>query len=365
MKAAYFNPVPYLGPAPRGVWPVPVDGYQPELAARSLEEGLALYQLADEVGFDWVTVAEHHYAPMGLTPNPMVMAGALSQRVKRARIALLGPNLPILNPVRVAEELAMLDNLTGGRVVAGLMRGTSNEYVTYNVNPAESRERFQEALQLILRAWSEPRPFGWQGRYYEFRSISIWPRPLQQPHPPLYMSASSPEAGELAARHRIGAGFAFTTVPLAAKAVAHYRERAEAHGWRPTPDQVLFRSHVHVAETDEQALRDLEEAGAVGAPRAYSTSNLNVDEAAARAGFYGRDVAGQRGRLVGHPAQERVELGQLLVGSPDTVVAQARRIHEAVGNGILEVGFQPLAPEKVRRSLELFGEQVLPRLREL
>jgi alkanesulfonate monooxygenase SsuD/methylene tetrahydromethanopterin reductase-like flavin-dependent oxidoreductase (luciferase family) len=365
MKVAYFNPVPYLGQAPRGAWPVPADGYQAEVAMRSMEEGLEFYQLADEVGFDWVTVAEHHYAPMGLTPNPMVMAGALTQRVRRARIALLGPNLPILNPVRVAEELAMLDTLTGGRVVAGMMRGTSNEYVTYNVNPAESRERFQEALQLIVRAWTEPRPFGWQGRHYEFRTISIWPRPVQRPHPPMFMSASSPEAGDFAARNRISAGFAFTTVPLASKAVAHYRAQAAEHCWEPTAENVLYRTHAHVAETDEQALQELEDAGAVGPPRAYSTSNVNVDEAAAIAGFYGRDLAAQRARLQGHPLQERVELGQLLVGSPETVFEQACRIHGALGNGILEVGFQPLARDKVRRSMELFGGRVLPRLREL
>src|SRR5262249_23934447 len=146
------------------------------------------------------------------TPNPTILAGALTQRVRRATIALLGPTVPILNPVRVAEEVAMLDNLTGGRVVAGMLRGTSNEYATYNVNPAESRERFEEAMELIVNAWTQPQPFGWQGRYYEFRSVSIWPRPVQQPHPPIFMSGSSPESGELAARRRVGLGLAFTTV---------------------------------------------------------------------------------------------------------------------------------------------------------
>ena len=95
-----------------------------------------------------MTVAEHHFSPFSLTPNPMLLAGALTQVVKQAKIAVLGPTLPMLNPVRVAEEFAMLDTMTGGRVVAGLMRGTPNEYVTYNVNPEESRARFQEALAL-------------------------------------------------------------------------------------------------------------------------------------------------------------------------------------------------------------------------
>src|SRR5207245_3673730 len=111
--------------------------YSAETAEKSMEISLEQFQLADELGFDWVTVAEHHYAPMSLTPNPMVIAGALTQRIKKAKIALLGANIPILNPVRVAEEFAMLDTLTGGRVVAGMLRGTTNEYVTNATNPAE------------------------------------------------------------------------------------------------------------------------------------------------------------------------------------------------------------------------------------
>src|SRR5947208_7702778 len=182
MKAALFSAVPYLGPAGRGMWPVPADSYSAEVAEASMQLSLEQFELADQVGFDWVTVAEHHFAPMGLTPNPMVMAGALTQRVKRARIALLGATIPILNPVRVAEEFSMLDTLTGGRLIAGMLRGTSNEYVTYGVNPAESRDRFEEALDLILHAWTEPKPFGCQGRYYDYRNISICTRPVQDHH---------------------------------------------------------------------------------------------------------------------------------------------------------------------------------------
>src|SRR5439155_19388583 len=219
---------------------------------------LALFELADQVGFDWVTVAEHHFAPMGLTPNPMVMAGALTQRVKRARIALLGATIPILNPVRVAEEFAMLDTLTGGRLIAGMLRGTGNEYVTYNVNPAESRERFEEAMELIIRAWTEPQPFGWLGRYYEYRSISIWPKPVQHPHPPIYMSGSSPESGEFAARNHVRLGLAFTTVPLARDAVRHYRAQAALAGWEPGPEDILYRVAAHVGDSDQEALDDLQ-----------------------------------------------------------------------------------------------------------
>jgi alkanesulfonate monooxygenase SsuD/methylene tetrahydromethanopterin reductase-like flavin-dependent oxidoreductase (luciferase family) len=365
MKAAIFTSVPYMGPAPRGMWPVPSESFSAEVAERSMETSLEQFELADQLGFDWVTLAEHHFAPMSLTPNPMVMAGALTQRVKRAKIALLGANIPILNPVRVAEEFAMLDALTGGRVVAGMLRGTSNEYVTYATNPAESRGRFEEALELIVRAWTEPQPFGWQGRYYEYRAISIWPRPVQQPHPPIYMSGSSPESGEFAARRHLKLGFAFTTVPLASTAAAYYRAQASEYGWVPVPDDVLYRLSIHVADTDAQAIDDLLAAGAAERRLGFSQSNRALDEAATNLGYYGRDVENQRGRLQPHDFNERIKLGQLLVGSPETVLDQICAIRESLGCGILDLIFQPIGRDKTLKSIELFGTQVLPRMREL
>jgi len=365
MKAAIFSSVPYQGPAPRGTWPVPAGGFSSEVAERSMAASLEQFQLADEVGFDWVTVAEHHYAPMSLTPNPMVMAGALTQRVRRAKVALLGASIPILNPLRVAEELAMLDVLTGGRLVAGMLRGTSNEYVTYATNPSESRERFEESLKLIVRAWTEPQPFGWQGRHYEYRAISIWPRPVQQPHPPIFVSGSSQESGEMAARNHLSIGLAFTTVPLAREAVRYYREQASESGWEPTPENVLYRMTVHVAETDEQAFADLYASGADQRRPAYSTSNRALDEAVATAGYYGRDTETQRGRLETYALKERIELGQTLVGSPETVLGQIRTLRDEVGTGILDLQFAPVGREKVLAAIELFGTKVLPRMHEL
>lgn len=365
MKAALFSSVPYQGPAPRGIWPVPGESFSTEVAQRSMAASLDQFQLADEIGFDWVTVAEHHYAPMSLTPNPMIMAGALTQRVRRAKIALLGPDIPILNPVRVAEEFAMLDTLTGGRVIAGMLRGTSNEYVTYGLNPAESHDRFEEALKLIVRAWTEPQPFGWQGRYYEFRAISIWPKPVQQPHPPIYVSASSPESGEFAARNHISVGFAFTTVPIAKRAVQHYREQAAVAGWDPTPEDVLYRLTVHIADTDQQAIDDIVTAGGAERRTAYSTSNKALDNAAAEVGYYGRDTATQRERHEAHDLKERLELGQLIAGSPETVLKQMAWVHKELGNGILEMIFQPVGRDKTMHALELFGSKILPRMREI
>jgi alkanesulfonate monooxygenase SsuD/methylene tetrahydromethanopterin reductase-like flavin-dependent oxidoreductase (luciferase family) len=367
VRAALFSIVPYeRATGPQG-WPVPATDYSAEVAQVSMERALESFEVADQLGFDWVSVAEHHYAPGSLTPNPMVMAAAAIQRVKRARIALLGSNIPIQNPVRVAEEFAMLDTLSGGRVIAGMLRGTSNEYVTYGVNPAESRERFIEALQLIVAAWTEPQPFGWMGRYYEYRTISIWPRPVQVPHPEIFMSISSPEMAEFAAANRISAGLAVTTVPRARESVRVYREAAHAHGWEPAPDQVLYRAAVHVARSDEEAWIDCAPFATPDRPvGALSMANPAIDEAAAGAGYYGRDTTRQRERIMAAgDLRERIETGQILAGSPETVLAQAAAVGRELGAGILELAFIGPTPDKRRRSLDLFGTEVLPRMREL
>jgi alkanesulfonate monooxygenase SsuD/methylene tetrahydromethanopterin reductase-like flavin-dependent oxidoreductase (luciferase family) len=362
MKAALFSAVPYQGTASAG-WPVPAERYSDETAVHSYDGAIARYRLADELGFDWVTVAEHHFSPFSLTPNPMLLASALTQIVKKARIAVLGPTLPMLNPVRVAEEFAMLDVISGGRVVAGLMRGTPNEYVTYNVNPEESRSRFAEALKLMRMVWTEPQPFGWQGRHYEFRAISIWPRPVQKPHPPIYMSGSSPESGALAARSHVGIGFAVTTLALAEKAVAHYRREAEATGWTPTSDDVIYRCGLHVAASDDEAQTDLTS----GPPRGrFSISNPALESAVAGTSYYGRDFEAQRNRVARLPTlKDAIEQGQILLGGPDSVLAQIMTIRERIGAGILDLVLITQDDAKASRAVELFATKVLPRLHEM
>jgi alkanesulfonate monooxygenase SsuD/methylene tetrahydromethanopterin reductase-like flavin-dependent oxidoreductase (luciferase family) len=290
------------------------------------------------------------------------MAGALTQVVKRAKIALLGANIPILNPIRVAEEMAMLDTMSNGRVVAGMLRGTANEYVTYNINPAESRGRFEEALQLIKMAWTETEPFGWQGRYYEYRTISIWPRPVQKPHPKIYMSGSSPESGEFAAKNRIGLGFAVTTVPLAKQALTYFRGQANEHGWQPEPEDVIYRLGVHCAETDDQALEDLTEATRDKPKTSLTMSNRALEGAIASTGYYGRDIESQRQRLMPADLKTRIENGQILLGSPDTIVKQIENIKRELDCGVLDFTVAHQMGAKTNRSIELLGEQVVPRI---
>ena len=363
-QASFCSPVFYFGTVASG-WPTPVDGYLVEEAARSMSTALAQFKLADELGYDWVGLTEHHFGPFSLTPNPTVFAGAMTQVVKRAKIALLGSLVPMLNPVRVAEEVAMLDTMSNGRIVAGMLRGTPNENVTYNINPSESRARFEEALLLIREAWTQPRPFGWQGRFFEFRAISIWPRPVQQPHPPIFMSGSSPESADFAGRNRVSLGLAATTVPLATEAVRRYRAAASEAGRTPTPENVLYRLGFHVADSDEQAAADFEASHARRQRGSPVLANQALEATIAGTGYYGADHARQGDRVRGHlELADRLELGQIMLGSPATVLAQAQRIRRQLGAGIFDVIPAFELGDRTLHSMELFASKVLPQLRD-
>src|SRR5690349_25006454 len=138
MRASFFVSLPYGPVAERGGrWPVPNRLFDAERAVDVVASRMAHVALADEVGFDWIGCAEHHYSPGSLASNVSVVAAAITQRSRRARVCIMGALLPLNNPVRVAEEYALVDAMSGGRLVAGLLRGAPYEYLVYNVAPAE------------------------------------------------------------------------------------------------------------------------------------------------------------------------------------------------------------------------------------
>src|SRR5205814_7029266 len=141
-------------------------------------------------GFDAIGINEHHAKPYGLMPSPNLVAAALSQRTRRIKIAILG-NLPALhdNPVRLAEEIAMLDCMSGGRIISGFVRGVPQEYLALSVPIADARERLGEAWDLIVKSWTHHAPSAWHGKYFNYGRVSIWPRPRQHPHPPIVLPA--------------------------------------------------------------------------------------------------------------------------------------------------------------------------------
>ena len=159
------------------VW-LPNSLYDPVKGHELYTEYINTLAYADELGFDGICVNEHHQNAYGLMPSPNVIAGALTQRTKNAQIAVIGNALPLYNPpLRVAEEFAMLDVMSNGRLIAGMVIGGGVEYFSYQVNPTHARERFREALDLILKAWTTPGPFMWNSKHYHFRYVNPWPRP--------------------------------------------------------------------------------------------------------------------------------------------------------------------------------------------
>jgi alkanesulfonate monooxygenase SsuD/methylene tetrahydromethanopterin reductase-like flavin-dependent oxidoreductase (luciferase family) len=346
MQASFFCTNGYLSREAfrHSGWPTPPALYRSEIGLQSLQAALAQAKLADDVGFDWVSCSEHHYTPLLQTPNAAVFAGALSQVVRRAKIAVLGPLVSMNNPVRIAEELAMLDQLSGGRLIVLFLRGTPNEFLAYDTNPDETRSRTQEASILIIRALTELQPFGWEGRHYRFRTVSVWPGPVQQPHPPMYYSGNSLESATFAAAHRLGLGISFYPPHMVAQFIGHYKQECARHGWEPSPDQLLYRCFAAVCEDDK-------EADTVGA--AFSGMREAVES-----------LMQGRGAALPRPPQSQVGLGLgelRFCGSPDTLVRQITDFHEATGVGVIDVGFAGDPTKAIR----LFGTEVLPRIRHI
>jgi alkanesulfonate monooxygenase SsuD/methylene tetrahydromethanopterin reductase-like flavin-dependent oxidoreductase (luciferase family) len=358
MKVSFFETARYCAPQPLPPeWPVPSGAYDPEAGARAYRGMVERLRYVEELGFDWVSVSEHHYSPRILTPSPIVSAAYLAAQLRRITIAVLGPIVPHSNPVRVAEELAMLDTLAQGRLVVGLLRGTTNEAMTYDLNPQEARERTDEGMELILRAWAEPQPFGWQGRHFRYRTVSIWPRPLQQPHPPTFALGTSRESCEFAARHHLGCGVSYGPFEVMARATRYYREQCARHGWQPAPEQIIYRANMLLAETDEEA-------------QALLRQQPRTGPFAMRAGVRDAIVTIETRNIAGEARAPNVggALPTTFVGGPDTVVEQVRRCRDVVGAGVLDLSLHPPGSadlDPLMRALELFGKKVLPRIRDI
>ncbi len=358
MKVSYFETGRYDVPSdlPRE-WPVPSAAYDPAAGADAFRGMVERVRFVEALGFDWVSVSEHHYSPRILTPSPVVSAAWLAARVDKIKIALLGPIVPSSNPIRIAEELAMLDTLAPGRIVVGLLRGTPNEHLSYDLNPQEARERTDEGMELILRAWAEPQPFGWQGRYFQYRTVSIWPRPQHGPHPPTYALGTSAEAADFAARNRIGLGVWYGAFDLVAKSTRYYREQCARYGWEPGPDDIIYRANMILTETDEAAEAALSRRD----PQAAFPLRAGLRDALLQADV--RNIAGER-----RPAHVGTALPISFCGGPDRIVEQIRRCREVVGAGVLDLSLQDPGTgrlDTMLRALELFGEKVLPRIREI
>ena len=374
VQISLFHLMPYahLDAAPR-TWPVPHRLLDPTQAHDDYGRYLDQLALADELGWDWVGCNEHHYTPYGLMSNPTLIGAALTQRTRRCRIAMLGSLIALNNPVRIAEEYAMLDVMSGGRLIAGLIRGIPNEYIAYGVDPSTSWERFEEAYDLVLRAWTEPEPFGWEGKHYQFRTVSIWPRPLQQPHPPIFMSGGSGESARFAARKRAMMGIVrFADLDEARGLFDAYRAAARESGWEPPATHQLVDLHTWVARSDAEARATLAPADeyyyqVLAGPPQHAQELVLTGSRYYHDTAIGTRRAAERRAIRQLTLDDRLERGTVLCGAPDTVVRQIENTVKALGVGTLQVRFKigPLPHDAVVESMRLFAREVLPYVRAL
>jgi alkanesulfonate monooxygenase SsuD/methylene tetrahydromethanopterin reductase-like flavin-dependent oxidoreductase (luciferase family) len=277
------------------------------------------------------------------------------------------------HPLRVAEEIAMLDVISAGRVVSGQVVGTGNEFFSYNVNPTYARERFREAHALIVKAWTEPGPFAWEGEHFQFRYVNVWPKPYQQPHPPIWIPGSgSSETIDWVAERRYTYMVLPTLAPYAVRAASAeaFRAACERNGYTARHDQIGWGIGVYVADTDAQAVAEYE-------PHFwYYARNLlkNRDTFNAPPGHSSiRSLLGAlERRRVGRPGnfstwEEIQKAGYVVVGSPATVRDRLREIAQATGLGVLVPNFSVgnVPHHLTRKSMELFAREVMPALRDL
>lgn len=337
-----------------------------ELYHRFLDE----LELADQLGFDGVCVNEHHQNAYGLMPSPVVIAAALSRRTKNAKIAILGNAFGLReHPLYLAEEHAMLDHLTKGRIITGMVRGIGAEYFSTANNPALSHERYHEAHDLVVRAWTEPGPFEFEGDHYHFRYVNLWPRPVQKPHPPIWCPSQGSRETVLWAAHpkrKYVYLHTYSPIKAAQKYLDMYRQVAETeYGYTASAEQLGWAVLAYVAETDAAAYAEAKEH-----VENFFNKFLNIPfDMMFPPGYLTlgslKDVARNKSLL----AQKRtvdflIEAGMFVCGSPSTVrqILQERRKQLGFHYLLPMLQFGTLPRELTRKNIELFANHVMPHL---
>jgi alkanesulfonate monooxygenase SsuD/methylene tetrahydromethanopterin reductase-like flavin-dependent oxidoreductase (luciferase family) len=358
----------------RAAWVVlPNAMYDPRKGADEYASYIDQLAYAEDLGFDVIAVNEHHQTAYGLMPAPNLIASALIQRTRKAKIAILGRALPLVNnPINIAEEYAMLDNLSRGRIITGFVRGIGNEYHATGINPYFSHERFHEAHDLIVSAWTKLGPFSFEGEHYNLRYVNLWPRPYQTPHPPIWipsMGSSETISWAAAPERKYTFLVTFSGRELVARYLNMYREQAKQYGYEASADQLVWASPVYVADTDERA----KEEARAGIETLFNDF-LNVPwEMLLPPGYTSlpsmkrtmqmrKALGTRRGRQT---LEELMESGTVVVGSPQTVHDHLARLRDATGanNLITMLQFGVLPDDLTKRNMEMFASEVMPRLR--
>ena len=383
MKFTWFNLMPWpdlpdnFRETNHSVW-VDISSryFDPARAHEVYNNHLDLLEYAAQVGFDGIGVNEHHQNAYGMMPSPNLIAASLARRTDNAAIVVLGNSIALYNPpIRVAEEFAMLDCISGGRLVAGFPVGTSMDTnYCYGTIPGLTREKYAEAHELIRRAWNEPEPFAFNGRYTKLRYVNVWPRPIQKPHPPVHIpGGGSVETFDFCIDNTYSYSYLSFGGYIRGKALmdGYWKRVAE----RKTPDDSPYRAgfaqFICVSDTDAEA----EGLFAKHANYFYNRC-LHVFPGFADAPGYRTIKTIQKGILNQYaptkifeevPWGELVESGRVIAGSPETVRQRMEELIKGlrVGNIFCLMQIGDIPKDKCMHSTKLFAEQVIPKLRHL
>ncbi len=379
----HFMPWPYLDETfekkyESGWITIPNSEFDPDKARGLYQEYLDELVHADEMGYDGVVLNEHHQNIYGLMPAPNLLAAALTPRMKNGKIVVLGNLVPLhFRPLRVAEEYAMLDCMSGGKMVCGFAPGGGHEAFSYSYSMPLARERFWEGIDLIVQAWTKPGPTEFYGKHYQMRYVNPWPQPLQRPHPPIWVPGSNSIETMYEVAKRGFCYFVSTRSKLAGvkRSTLRFEEIVGEVGQTFHPNKMGLLLSVYVGETDEIARRESEEAvfyftryclkGHLRrAGRRLTMAPGGLTPKSYQSYLENSDVTS---KLLGDAEnwKDIDEMGSIIVGSPETVRQKLWEfVNDAhIGNLLIQFHIGNLSKEKTLKSQKLFAETVLPKLR--
>jgi alkanesulfonate monooxygenase SsuD/methylene tetrahydromethanopterin reductase-like flavin-dependent oxidoreductase (luciferase family) len=338
------------------------------------EKGHDLYQrylqelvLADRLGYDAIVVNEHHNTVYSMMATPNLIAAAIIPQTSRAKICVWGTPPNFMLPNRLAEEYAILDVMSKGRLEVAFPLGTGMEYWAHPVNPATARDKFKESLKIILQAWTQDGPTTHYGNFYTYRFLNPWPRPYQKPHPPCYIvGTGSPETIEIAAELGFGYASVFVTRERARELNDDLRQRAQHYGHTIRPEQLPLLTFVYVGETQEQAeqeyrghLQSFFEDYARTVPQYLAPPGyLSIEQLKMRAALADKLHGGFDFNAISSAFF-------IAVGTPDKVANQLGEWADTMNtthiNSVMHIADMP--HWKTVKNMTLFAEEVIPRLR--
>ena len=324
---------------------------------------LRLAERADQLGFNSVKTVEHYFFDYGgHSPNPVVLLSAIAARTQRIR-PITGAVIPAFNnPVKLAAELAALDNISNGRLDVGFGRAfIPKEFEVFGVSMDESRARFEEGIDIVTRLWTQDR-VSYEGRFHRFRDVHLMPRPVQKPHPPIWVaSVASVESFSWAGRH----GYNVMIVPYAGSIekvrdmVRAYRQAWREAGHPPGKEQVQSSLHCYVAETHEAAVEGAR-------PRVERYIEVFTEAVSSWATHQSGQYANYS-KMVEAIARTTIESmladRQALIGTPDEVIEQLQYHVDVFGDfePSMQVNFGGISDKEALRTLELFASDVMPK----